>query len=82
MGILQIGRSGSRARALQEALLGRGFTPGLLDASFGPGTEAAVIAFQRSEGMLADGVVGPRTAVALGLLDAPAIAIADEGSSS
>lgn len=73
MGILQIGSSGTRVRALQQALLARGFNPGFLDASFGPGTEAAVIAFQRSEGMLADGVVGPRTAVALGLLDAPPI---------
>src|SRR6266540_5106699 len=73
MGILQIGTSGTRVRALQEALLAHGFNPGLIDASFGPGTEAAVIAFQRSEGLLADGVVGPRTAAALGLLDAPAI---------
>lgn len=74
MEILQIGTSGARVKALQEALLARGFNPGLLDASFGPGTEAAVIAFQRSEGMLADGIVGPRTAVALGLRGAPTIA--------
>jgi len=30
-----------------------------------------VLAFQRSEGLLADGMVGPRTAVALGLTDIP-----------
>ncbi len=73
MDVLQIGSVGARVRALQEALLAHGFNPGLLDASFGPGTEAAVIAFQRSEGLLADGVVGPRTAAKLGLLEAPAI---------
>ncbi len=31
------------------------------------------MAFQQSEGLLADGVVGPRTATALGLLEAPPI---------
>ncbi len=73
MGVLQIGSSGGRVRALQEALRARGFHPGALDGSFGPGTEAAVMAFQRSERMLADGVVGPRTAAALGLMDVPPI---------
>ena len=74
MGSLQIGSNGGRVRALQEALLARGFNPGELDGSFGPGTEAAVIAFQRSEGLLADGVVGPRTAAALALTDVPPMA--------
>lgn len=73
MDVLQIGSIGTRVRALQQALLAHGFNPGRIDASFGPGTDAAVIAFQRSEGLLADGVVGPRTAAKLGLLDAPAI---------
>jgi putative chitinase len=73
MAALQIGSVGTRVRALQEALLAHGFNPGLIDGSFGLGTEAAVIAFQRSEGLLADGVVGARTAVKLGLLDAPPI---------
>src|SRR5690348_17484353 len=45
--------------------------PGNSDGSFGPGTLAAVIAFQSSQGMVADGVVGPNTAGALGLTDQP-----------
>jgi putative chitinase len=73
MTVLTIGSSSPDVRALQEALRGRGFNPGAIDGSFGPGTEAAVMAFQRSEGLLVDGAVGPRTATALGLVDAAEI---------
>ncbi|MGD9714079.1 MAG: peptidoglycan-binding protein, partial [Thermomicrobiales bacterium] len=52
---------------LQSRLKQKGFSPGLIDGVFGPGTEAAVIAFQKSHGLLPDGVVGQRTATALGL---------------
>jgi peptidoglycan L-alanyl-D-glutamate endopeptidase CwlK len=54
---------------LQDRLRQRGFNPGAIDGSFGEGTRAAVIAFQLSEGLLADGIVGPRTATALGLVE-------------
>lgn len=36
------------------------------DGIFGTGTRNAVMAFQRSKGLVADGIVGPRTWVALG----------------
>ncbi len=36
------------------------------DGIFGTGTRNAVIVFQRSKGLVADGIVGPRTWVALG----------------
>src|SRR5215510_6845248 len=59
---------GADVKRLQEALKQHGFNPGLVDGDFGPATTAAVIAFQKSEGLLADGIAGPRTQRALGLV--------------
>ncbi len=67
MRTLQDGSSGPDVVLLQTRLKERGFPPGAVDGEFGPGTQAAVLAFQSSEGLLADGVVGPRTGAALGL---------------
>jgi peptidoglycan L-alanyl-D-glutamate endopeptidase CwlK len=50
---------------LQQLLRRRGFDPGATDGQFGPGTEAAVRAFQRSVGLADDGVAGPNTLAAL-----------------
>lgn len=58
---LSLGDKGSDVAALQKKLLERGFNPGVVDGIFGNGTEAAVMAFQRSESLLADGIVGERT---------------------
>lgn len=64
---LKIGMAGRTAevKALQRLLAGAGFNPGKIDGSFGNGTQAAVIAFQRSAGLLADGIAGTRTIAAL-----------------
>ena len=70
MPVLREGASGPDVTALQRKLQERGFSPGQIDSEFGPATEAAVMAFQRSQGLLPDGIVGPRTATALGL-DSP-----------
>jgi len=61
MATLKIGSKGAAVKRLQKLLKVKGFDPGVIDGDFGPGTEAAVLAFQRSEGLLADGIVGPRT---------------------
>src|SRR5262249_55531023 len=61
MANLQEGTSGPEVPALQQLLKRKGFDPGLIDGKFGPGTEAAVIAFQKSEGLGADGIAGPQT---------------------
>lgn len=47
-------------RSLQQLLRARGHTVAV-DGIFGPNTEAAVKAFQRSKGLAADGIVGPQT---------------------
>ena len=52
---------------LQQKLTDKGFSPGAIDGDFGENTKQAVIAFQRSVGLTADGIVGPRTRKALGL---------------
>lgn len=65
--ILKQGDSGDDVVTLQRALNSHGFNPGTPDGLYGQGTIAAVMAFQQSEGLLADGIAGPRTQVALGL---------------
>jgi putative chitinase len=67
--VLKIGSCGPEVRRAQALLAAHGFRPGPADGSFGESTRAAVIAFQRSEVMLADGIIGPRTAAALGIAD-------------
>lgn len=67
MAVLQEGSSGPDVTVLQQLLAQKGFSPGTIDGQFGPGTRAAVQAFQRSVGLDDDGVVGPDTAAALGL---------------
>jgi putative chitinase len=65
--VLIKGAKGLRVEVLQKVLKAKGFDPGAIDGSFGNGTEAAVIAFQKSEGLLADGKAGPQTLTALDL---------------
>ena len=77
MALLKLDSSGADVLALQQALKARGFNPGVPDGDFGPGTEAAVIAFQKSEGLTPDGIVGPQTLDRLGMPAAPSPAPAD-----
>jgi len=72
MQMLKEGSQGSDVLSLQRKLAEKGFSPGALDGNFGPGTEAAVMAFQQGEGLLADGVVGAKTAAALATCAVPA----------
>ena len=65
MSSLLLGSSGPRVTDLQQRLEQRGFDPGPVDGQFGPGTEAAVRAFQNSVGLSVDGQVGPNTIAAL-----------------
>jgi peptidoglycan hydrolase-like protein with peptidoglycan-binding domain len=54
---LAMGRYGDEVVALQESLMAAGFTPkGGADGHFGPATEAALKAYQESEGLAVSGV--------------------------
>src|ERR1051325_9042127 len=65
MPILKQGSSGPDVKDLQQKLKDLGFDPNGVDGNFGPGTKAAVIAFQQSQGLQADGIAGPATLAAL-----------------
>ena len=56
---LSVGSKGTKVKALQVKL-------GIKDdGDFGPGTKAAVIKFQKENGLTGDGIVGPKTNAAL-----------------
>ena len=63
---LSVGDRGAEVVKLQQRLKAAGFNPGSADGIFGQGTRAAVVAFQKDRGLVADGVVGPATHGALG----------------
>lgn len=65
MKTLRLGDRGKEVERLQRKLAQKGFSPGDIDGFFGLGTDAAVRAFQASEGLLVDGIAGPRTIGAL-----------------
>jgi putative chitinase len=67
MPALRQGSSGPDVTALQQRLNDLGFDPNGVDGHFGAGTRDAVIAFQQSKGLQADGIAGPATLAALQL---------------
>jgi N-acetylmuramoyl-L-alanine amidase len=61
---------GELVKKLQQALKTAGFGAGVVDGVFGPHTEAAIIAFQASLGLVPDGEAGPVTLAKLGIASA------------
>lgn len=64
---LRQGDSGEEVKAVQKKLRQWGYYEGEVDGIFGSGTKKAVIKFQQKNGLTADGIVGEKTAEALGL---------------
>src|SRR2546429_9083591 len=59
---LEPGETGEGVRDLQRRLAGLGLdSPSDEPGEFGPGTEAAVRAFQQQRGLVVDGLCGPQT---------------------
>ena len=59
--MVSYGSRGDAVRKLQELLNVKGYTCGSVDGIFGSKTKAAVLAFQKANGLGADGIVGPLT---------------------
>lgn len=61
MQTLSIGSQGPDVRVVQSLLNRIGYNTGPVDGVFGNRTYQAVVAFQRNNGLAADGIVGPAT---------------------
>ena len=58
---LEYGSKGARVTKLQQALNQLGFSAGKADGRYGAGTQQAVTAFQRAQGLSVDGKAGKQT---------------------
>lgn len=67
MPILKIGSRGAAVSEVQQVLQDKGYYKMSVDGIFGNGTYSAVKTFQRSKGLVSDGIVGPNTYARLGL---------------
>lgn len=65
--VLKVGSSGAQVKTLQTKLNNWGYDAGTVDGIFGSKTQAAVKRFQQKNGLVADGIVGAKTAAALGM---------------
>ncbi len=65
--VLRQGARGGEVKEVQRRLKQWGYYNGAVDGVFGAGTRKAVVAFQKKNGLTADGVVGKATYQALGM---------------
>ncbi len=63
----KLGSQGEEVRQIQKKLKSLGFYSGTVDGIYGTKTKNAVLSFQRSCGLTADGIAGPKTLLYLGL---------------
>lgn len=59
--VMRTGSRGDEVKELQSRLFTLGYYKGEIDGQFGAGTKEAVIAFQKANGLGADGIVGDET---------------------
>ena len=59
--------STAQVKTVQTKLKRWGYYTGAVDGIYGPKTKAAVKSFQKKNGLTADGIVGKKTAAALGM---------------
>ena len=80
--VLKSGSKGNEVKEVQRKLKLWGYYNGAVDGVFGAGTKSAVIAFQKKNGLKADGVVGKATYKALGMTDSYNALVGGSNSSS
>ena len=61
------GSRGEEVRKIQQKLKNWGYYSGEVDGIFGSQTRAAVVYFQKKNGLTADGIAGPATLAAMGI---------------
>ena len=79
--VLRQGASGGEVKELQRRLKEWGYYNGAVDGIYGKGTVAAVKAFQKKNGLTADGIAGIETYKALGMNDSVKVLENDNKSS-
>ncbi len=62
---LRVGSEGPEVVSLQNRLIALGYLTGSADGKFGSNTRTALIAFQKANGLVRDGVAGAKTLAAL-----------------
>ena len=80
--VLKKGSKGDDVVTLQKKLKQWDYYDGAVDGIFGSGTQKAVEYFQRKNGLTADGIVGTKTAAALGMTLSGSNATTQANSSS
>lgn len=79
--VLRQGSTGGEVKEVQRRLKEWGYYSGAVDGIFGAGTKQAVIAFQKKNGLTADGIVGKATFAALGMNESYNVLNRQSGSS-
>ncbi len=69
LALSKIGSRSDEVKKIQSALRDRGYFTSNIDGIFGTLTKNAVIAFQKDNGLVADGIAGEKTLKALGITD-------------
>lgn len=65
--VSRIGSQSEEVRDIQTLLSEQGYYTGTVDGIFGEGTRTAVIAYQKDNGLTADGIVGTATLSSMGI---------------
>lgn len=68
-GLSKFGSHSDEVTLIQTKLKRWGYYSGEIDGIFGSATKRAVISFQKKNGLVADGIAGPKTLAAMGIFE-------------